>query len=103
MTISMEKKYRTRDGRDVRILCVDGHGDYPVVGIVIEGNSAFPSSWKEDGRYFSSDTTNMDLIEVRSAEDVVFETLRESRWAGRYCAEDIVTALREAGMLKEGV
>lgn len=30
MKISMDNKYRTRDGRDVRLLCVDGPSEWPV-------------------------------------------------------------------------
>lgn len=32
-TISMDKQYTTRDGRPVRLLCVDAPGPYPVVGL----------------------------------------------------------------------
>ena len=32
MTMSMDKKYRTRDGKEVRIYAVDGCGDYPIHG-----------------------------------------------------------------------
>jgi hypothetical protein len=30
--ISMDKQYRTRDGREVRIYAVDGGGKYPIHG-----------------------------------------------------------------------
>ena len=31
--ITMDGKYQTRDGRPVRVLCVDADGDYPVVAL----------------------------------------------------------------------
>lgn len=43
-----DKVYKTRDGRDVRILSLSGHDDYPVIGI-IAGNKG-PSAWTADGR-----------------------------------------------------
>lgn len=47
-TIKMDGKYQTRDGRAVRILCVDGpDGCWPVVGF-IEGCKA-TLNWSFDG------------------------------------------------------
>lgn len=58
--ISMDKKYRTRDGRDVRILCVDGPDDAPVVGLI--GRTT--ASWHLDGRWAHAFTeTAYDLVE----------------------------------------
>lgn len=42
--------YKTRDGREARVICVDGPGASPVVGF-IEGNSG-PSCWTERGKIF---------------------------------------------------
>jgi hypothetical protein len=41
MKIEMNKKYKTFDGQDVRIICVDKGGKYPVVGIVGENIRTF--------------------------------------------------------------
>lgn len=73
--IDLNKRYRTRDGRDVKVLCVDAPGSRPVVGYyVTDGfdSSVTPRSWKADGRTNQAgDVDNVhDLIEVRSAEDV---------------------------------
>lgn len=63
--ISMDKKYRTRDGRDVRLLCVDGPEEWPVVGIV-EGSL---ESWKSDGSFsLFGMKTNSDLIEYHEPD-----------------------------------
>jgi hypothetical protein len=63
MMIEMGKKYQTRDGRAVRILCVDGPDpEYPVVGWE-EGNVNV-LVWKADGRYNPDVSIHADLIPV---------------------------------------
>jgi hypothetical protein len=59
----MERKYKTRDGRDVRLLCTDGPGEYPVIGTV--KGCIGPHSWSNTGRNdLLRDETPKDLIEV---------------------------------------
>jgi hypothetical protein len=67
--IDITKKYQTRDGRSVRLLCKDGPGIYPVVGF-IEGLS-IPSSWASSGR--CGPDSNYNLIEVKPR-------IRVERW-----------------------
>jgi len=62
--ISMDKQYKTRDGNDVRLLCVDGPGRKPVVGFV--GNIHLIFRWSINGHYDSPDEDNYnDLVEVK--------------------------------------
>lgn len=66
--ISMEKKYTTRDGRPVRLLCVDGGGKYPIVGIIsnADGEKSV-ETWSEEGRFcLISNAPHFDLIEVKT-------------------------------------
>lgn len=57
--IQMGKKYKTRDGRDVRILCVDGEmKSHPVVGL-IDGQSY---QWPADGK---ASLAGCHLVEVK--------------------------------------
>ena len=50
--IEMGKKYQTRDGRAVRILCVDGPGDLCVCGIVYEKDDFVDlKRWDIEGRF----------------------------------------------------
>ena len=61
--IDMSKKYQTRDGRAVRILCVDGPGDgCPIIGL-IEGLPLDPYYWRADGqaRRFETDLFPVDI------------------------------------------
>ena len=80
MAISMDKKYRTRDGCDVRLLCVDRKGDYPVVGIFTESGSI--DTWTSDGKASTRGPSPADLIEVRPR-------IKRDVWVNVY--EDSVT------------
>lgn len=59
--IDMNKKYQTRDGRKVRILCTDGP-DFraPVVGVV-EGDW-FITVWPSSGEHTTQEPCQRDLI-----------------------------------------
>ena len=60
-----EGHYQTRDGRPVRVLCLDGGGSYPVVGLI--GASA--NQWtNQGGNYSWSEAHRNDLIPVPAPE-----------------------------------
>lgn len=63
--ISMDKKYRTRDGRDVRLLCVDGPKHAPVIGTIGEVLGQWTSSGTFD---FFGRSTDLDLIEYHEPD-----------------------------------
>lgn len=58
MTIDINKKYKTREGKEARILATDGPGKWPVVGIVGE----LVRRWAPDGSHPSG--PGHDLVEV---------------------------------------
>ena len=60
--ISMDKKYQTRDGVEVRVLCIDApHALYPVVFLTCP-----------DGRHFSCGKTGrFDIEQVESHLDLI--------------------------------
>ena len=67
--ISMDKKYRTRDGREVRIYATDGHFPSPVHG-AFRGSGDNKGTWiswqwMANGRASMSFESEMDLIEVK--------------------------------------
>ncbi len=66
--IEMDKQYKTRDGRPVRILCVDYNSIHPsssVIGLYkIDNNKESLCTWNAVGDY-SGNRSTMDLIEVR--------------------------------------
>jgi hypothetical protein len=65
MKVSMDKKYKTRDGRDVRLLCTDATDEkYPVVGF--RGESKKISMWSSTGCFYEENPgTPSDLIETK--------------------------------------
>lgn len=66
MIISMDKKYKTRDGRDVRIYCTDAGGVYPVhIAIKREDGTWEISVRTKEGNYNTYSTHKLDLVEVR--------------------------------------
>jgi len=72
--ISMDKKYTTRNGREVRLLCTDRGGNFPIVGLV--GGEV--CCWSPEGKFtklsFASDS---DLIEAP-------ETIEIDAWFNVY-------------------
>lgn len=64
--IDINKKYRTRDGREVRIYAVDGTDDQSIHGAVKDGHGWTIAAWYGDGVHARSDRNGArDLIEVR--------------------------------------
>lgn len=62
--LDLTKPVQTRDGRPVRILCMDRKGEYPVVGLVTENNRECVRSWPTSGRFYVDDIQGLDLINV---------------------------------------
>lgn len=67
MSIDLKKKYRTRNGRPVRLISDQGRQPYPFLGYV--GDDFVPCAWSEEGRRMSyelrpSRLHDHDLIEA---------------------------------------
>lgn len=64
--IELGKKYRTRDGREVRIYALDGGGDWPIHGAIKCGYLWTLTSWGAYGLRRNNETMSpADLIEVQ--------------------------------------
>ena len=64
--IDINKKYRTRDGREVRIYATDGEGAFPIQGAVFFGKGWRMRQWMKDGSStINTGDSDTDLIEVR--------------------------------------
>jgi len=64
--IDINKKYRTRDGQEVRIYATDSGGIYPIHGAwSLEIDSWENESWTADGKYNAVELEehDLDLIE----------------------------------------
>ena len=69
--IEMGKKYRTVAGREVRILGIDGLGDYPVVASVRMGKKHETTLYyTADGKNSRVTKTLFDLVEIPPVEEV---------------------------------
>lgn len=78
--ISMDKKYRTRDGRPVRVLATDARGEQPVVGLVyeLEADKETLRRWSIDGKWRAAACeSELDLIEVKPR-------IKRTWWANIY-------------------
>ena len=62
--IDINKKYQTRDGREVRIYATDGDNNKTIHGAVWSDGWQF-KLWYADGSYDKDLESKMDLIEVR--------------------------------------
>ena len=68
--IDINKKYRTRDGREVRIYATDGDGDPSTHGAIKDYYRWSAAVWKNDGKWlwsassFGEPSQSLDLIEV---------------------------------------
>ena len=58
--LDLTKPVQTRDGRKVRVLCTDGPGEWPVLGIV-EGRIGV-DKWDTAGRFSFSSENPYDLV-----------------------------------------
>ena len=82
--ITMQGKYQTRDGRAVRILCVDGPWEeYPIVGFVKGETPSY--SWTATGiasRSICYPMENLDLIPAPEGHDGWCAVSRNPLWTG---------------------
>ena len=63
--IDVNKTYRTRDGREVRIYATDCGEAEPIHGAIKCGQQWRYFIWTENGRYLKNQDTLSDLVEVR--------------------------------------
>lgn len=66
--VSLNKKYITKEGVEVRLYSTDGGGKYPVHGAYnfkgLQGDSWNVAMWTLEGRFNTSHITAIDLEEV---------------------------------------
>lgn len=101
MKIEAGKRYRTRDGRVVKVLVMGPDGDW----WGHYAGCAHPQRWYADGRFFyQKGGHEQDMIAPYwTAGEVVLRALPASAMfvPREEVAERISAALREAGLLKE--
>jgi hypothetical protein len=75
--IDIDKKYRTRDGREVRIYAVDGGGSHPVHGAIKSTEGWDCHSWRRTGCWMHPEGL-LDLIEGTC--DPVEASIKRAVW-----------------------
>ena len=74
--ISMDKKYKTRDGEDARILCTNNvDGEIWKVVAVVNGSV---SLYTDSGRFNSNGVSGNDLIEVPEEKELWIEVFKSN-------------------------
>ena len=80
--ISMDKKYRTRDGREVRIYATDGRGGTEIHGAIKTCSGYWQQeSWWSNGQLLTSLQSDSDLLEVKPR-------IKQTLWLNIY-AQDV--------------
>lgn len=77
-----ERKVVTRRGKDVRIICTDAKGDYPVVGLIHyrDGDEReSPNTYTENGSY--------DISNDEDARDLFFSPEKKIIWGNLYSTQ----------------
>ncbi len=98
--ISMTKVYQTRDGRPVRLLCVDGPDDvYPVIGLLDKERSTH--RWTLNGQWEHFRQGSDDLIEAKTKRSGWIniypnEKISEHVWPTREAADSLAVHNRVA-------
>jgi hypothetical protein len=67
--IEMNKKYRTRDGRPARVICVDAKGAQPVIALVPHGDGESIIRTSLAAKFYPNKECELDLIEVTPYDD----------------------------------
>lgn len=87
--ISMDKTYRTRDGRDVRIYSVDGRLGREIHGAVLNFDGQWDAvAWVLDGCFHPFTENSFDLIEVKPR-------IQRTVWANVYANKVVYHPTKE--------
>jgi hypothetical protein len=87
--ISMDKKYRTRDGREVRIYALDGISPSPVHGAFLTIDGWATCNWTKTGEKFLVGESFIDLVEVKPR-------IKRTVWLNVYAREDRPSTKKQA-------
>ena len=90
------RKVVTRHGRNVRTLCTDAKGDYPIVALIatLDGSIEFVCKFKKDGHFLDNDDNNSNL-------DLFFVPEKHERQVNLYKENDNIYASMDTFKTKE--
>lgn len=90
------RKVVTRDGRNVRILCTDAKGNYPIVALIetLDDSIEFVNKFKKDGHFLNNDDNISNL-------DLFFVPEKHERWVNLYKEDDNIYTSMDTFKTKE--
>lgn len=62
--ITMDKKYQTKSGSEVRLYAIAAGGEYPVHGAVKSGEEWISMTWDSTGNFAAYTNSDCSLVEV---------------------------------------
>ena len=89
------RKIVTRDGRNVRIICTDAKGNFPIVALIetLDGTTEVPHKLKKNGYFF---TGNEDYY-----LNLFFTPEKHERWVNLYKEDNNIYASMDTFKTKE--
>ena len=69
------RKVVTRDGKQVRIICTDAEGNYPIIGLISHEGGERPESFTKNGKYINNNGSDSDLF---------FAPVKKSGWVNLF-------------------
>ena len=89
------RKIVTRDGRNVRIICTDAKGNFPIVALIetLDGTTEVPHKFKKNGYFF---TGNEDYY-----LNLFFTPEKHERWLNLYKEDNNIYASMDTFKTKE--
>ena len=92
------RKIVTRDGRNVRIICINAKGNFPIIALVETHNDTEVAlRLKEDGHFYN---------DTEDPRDLFFATEKQERWVniykygrGKYITSEIVYTNKEDAIM----
>ena len=69
------RKVVTRDGRNVRIVCTDAKGNFPIIALVETHNTEVALRLSEDGHFYNT---------AEDSRDLFFATEKQEGWINVY-------------------
>ena len=72
--INMNTTYETREGKEVILMSVTGHGKYPVIGYSMGDDGDWHGqTWSEHGEYYRGEESEFDLVPKKSPIKLTYD------------------------------
>jgi hypothetical protein len=90
MTIDINKKYKTKNGHEVRIYATDGAEPHSVHGAYFKDGNWFANTWRANGKIYDiAEQLDFNLIEVKPR-------IKRTVWLNVYPNDDVLAYPQKA-------